>query len=174
MPDKSDLSVQTFLAQATETAAAELIAALDALPPDRRDWQATKTARSALDQFAECALLNDNTADLIRQRRGNPAIYADEYVQRIAALRADEAGARALLTASGVRASAAIRSVPDGDLNDAIPLPWGPITLRELIAFPFWNMTYHQGQIRYIATLLAPVPLPWSFLQRTIRASSAH
>ena len=157
-----NLSMQALLADITENAATDLIAALESLPPERRDWQPAPAARSALDMVAECAVLNGNTADLIAERRGKPASYAQEYTRLVAALRTDEAAARALLTTNTARAIEGIRSVPGDEFSDAIPLPWGSITLQELIVFPYWNMTYHLGQIRYIASLPGESAAHWS------------
>ncbi len=148
-------SLQNFLAPATESAAVELVAAFDRIPPDRRLWQPATAARSALDQLAECALLNGNTADLIYSRTGKPLSYGDEYGRLKDALLQDESAARALLTENTARAIAAIATVPDTALDDCIPLPWGSITLRELVIYPYWNMVYHTGQIQYISSLLA-------------------
>ena len=35
-----------------------------------------------------------------------------------------------------------------------IPMPWGPMTIGRMITYPQWNMTYHEGQINYLASLL--------------------
>ena len=52
------------------------------------------------------------------------------------------------------KATAAIRSVPDADLEVKIDMPWGLMTLAQLMAYAQWNMTYHLGQINYIASVL--------------------
>jgi hypothetical protein len=146
--------IQDFLAGATQSAANDLVAALDRIPVERRRWQPALTARSPLDQFAECAILNGNTADLLRQRAGKPLSYGEEYGRIKDALLEDEPTARALLTQNTERAIAAINGIPDDAWDEVIPLPWGSMTLRELVAYPCWNMIYHTGQIDLIALLL--------------------
>lgn len=146
--------LQNFVAFETEAASEELVGALERIPPDKRRWQAVPSARSALDQFVECAILNGNTADLIDQRAGKPLSYGEEYTWLWEALMEDEPAARALLTENTKRAVTAIRGVPDDALQETIPLPWGSMTLVELIVFPYWNMVYHVGQINFIGTLL--------------------
>ncbi len=61
---------------------------------------------------------------------------------------------RALLQTNTDRVIAAIRAVPGDALNDEVAMPWGTQTMAQIIAYPYWNMTYHEGQINYIASLL--------------------
>ena len=147
-------TIHRFLASSTQSAANELVVALDLIPQEKRLWQPADTARSVLDQFVECAILNGNTADLIEQRAGKPLSYGDEYLRIRQCLLRDEPAARALLTENTDRAIAALTSIPDGAWDEAIQLPWGSMTLRELAFFPWWNMVYHTGQIHYLASLL--------------------
>ncbi len=39
-------------------------------------------------------------------------------------------------------------------MDAVIPMPWGPMTVAQMITSPHWNMTYHEGQINYIASIL--------------------
>src|SRR5215813_3429926 len=65
-------SLQGFLAGATEKAAADLEAAVLRIPEDKRGWNPTDTARSALNMAAECAILNGSTATLIKTQHLAP------------------------------------------------------------------------------------------------------
>jgi uncharacterized damage-inducible protein DinB len=147
-------SVQEFLAASTQKAAADLFAALDAIPAEKRSWKPSDKARSALDQFAECALLNGSVANTITHRAGPSAEFMEQYAGLKDSLSQDENAARALLETNTARVIAAIRAAPSEDLETEVGMPWGAMTLRAICTYPFWNMTYHQGQIVYIGSLL--------------------
>jgi len=147
--------LQEFQAEAARKCAANLEAALLRVPEEKRAWSPAETARTALDQVAECAILNGSTADLIESRVW-PAASNDfeAYRRRKEELARDWSAVKAMLDANTERMTAAIRAVPDADLGVQIEMPWGPMTLAEIIAYPQWNMTYHEGQINYIASIL--------------------
>ncbi len=145
--------LQDFFAHATQKIAADLEAALLRLPEDKREWSPTEKARTALDQVAECALLNGGAADLIHRRSMEGFDFA-EFEAAKARLARDEGAARTLLQENTAKLVAAIHAVPDADLNIEVPLPWGPMTLSEVISHSYGNMRYHEGQINYIASLL--------------------
>lgn len=147
-------TIQGFLAAATEKASEDLVAALLRLPEDKRAWSPDEKARTALDQVIECALLNGYTADLLQSRRW--AADAMEVFQRDkAALTAqDWETLHARLQENTARVAAVIRAVPDDALAEDIAMPWRTQTVAEIMAYCHWNMTYHLGQINYIASLL--------------------
>lgn len=94
------------------------------------------------------------TADLIETRKW-PTGGFDEYLRtKDAALAQNWESLRALLQANTDRVIAAIRAVPGDALNDEVAMLWGTQTMAQIIAYPYWNMTYHEGQINYIASLL--------------------
>ena len=68
----------------------------------------------------------------------------------------DELHARLLENTQKV--AAAIRAMPDDALAIEIHMPWGVQTLGAILAYPNWNMTYHEGQINYIASMLGCLP----------------
>src|SRR5579862_2400619 len=61
-------TLQEFLTASTEKALTELIAAVEALPEAQRSWSPADKGRTALDQAAECAILNGSTAQVIASR----------------------------------------------------------------------------------------------------------
>ena len=157
MPQEPDAphSLRSFLAEAAVNAAASLEAALLRLPEDRRNWSPGGDARTAADLVAECALLNLSTATLIRTRRFPDDFDMAAYEREKAALAAsDTAALLALLHENAKTVAEAIRSAPAEDLDVEIPMPWGPVTLAGLIAYPYWNMSYHEGQINYVASII--------------------
>ena len=60
--------LQNFLAGAAKKAAVDLEAALLQLPEYKRGWSPAETSRSAVDQVAECAMLNGMTVQMITSR----------------------------------------------------------------------------------------------------------
>lgn len=147
------LTLQEFFADATRKAAADLAEALLRLPEDRRGWSAGGGARTALDQVAECALLAGYTAALIQTRTWSTSDLS-EYASRSEALIAAGWNAmHTLLMENTEKHAAALRALPDNALSEEIEIPSGKQTVAELIAYPYWNMTYHLGQINYIAAL---------------------
>ena len=143
---------QEFLASATEQGAKNLLAALLALPEEKRDWRPADTARTALDLVAECALNNAYTADLIQNRQW-AAPVGEEYmtIQRKYAT-GSLSELQNLLEENTRRVAAVIRSTPDDALGVEMETPFGTMTIAQSIAYPYWNISYHEGQINYIAS----------------------
>ena len=69
-------------------------------------------------------------------------------------LAADWSAVRDRLGQNTARVAAVIRATANADLSVEVAMPWGPMTLSQLAAYPYWNMTYHEGQINYIASML--------------------
>jgi hypothetical protein len=147
-------TLQDFLATTTEKAAKDLVIALLRLPEDKRNWSPGGDARTPLDLVAECALNTGYTADLIITRQW-AAGTMDEYLEKKSEMVTGNWEAlHTLLQENTQRVIAAIRTVPDGDLGDPISMPWFTQELSGVIAYPYWNMSYHEGQINYVASIL--------------------
>ena len=147
-------TIQDFVADATLKAAADLTTAFLRIPEDKRDWSPDEKARTALDQYAECALLCGYTAETIETRQmaaGNMENFSSEKTRLKTQ---DWQTIYALFQANTAKVAAVIRAVVAGDMDTVISLPWRPMTVAELISYPQWNMTYHEGQINYIASIL--------------------
>ena len=147
-------TLQTFIRGAIEKTRVELVTALLRLPEDKRNWSPMGSARTALDMVAECAILHGTTAGVIRNRAFDPSFDFGKFGADKAALAEDWPKLQALLESNAAAISAAIMEVPDEDLNQSIAMPWGPMPLADLIAYPYWNMSYHLGQINYLASML--------------------
>lgn len=147
-------TLQNFLADATLKAARDLEIALLRLSQDKRNWSAGGDARSALDMVAECAILNGSTAETV-QKRVCPAVSAHAtYSQDKAALCSNWPTLKALLDENTAGLVEVIRAVPNEDLEVEVEMPWGVMTLTQLASYPYWNMSYHEGQINFIASML--------------------
>ena len=147
-------TLQEFLAQAAQKAAGDLEAAVLRLPEDKRSWSPMGDARTALDQAAECAIVNGSTADLIESREWpRTGDYAD-FQRAKTELARDWEALRSLLQTNTSKVTTVIRAIPNADLGIEVQLPWGPSTLAQIASYPYWNMAYHEGQINYIASML--------------------
>ncbi len=150
-------TVQEYLAGATQKAAAELTKAYIHIPEEKRDWSPDEKARSAQDMFAECVLLNSYTADTITNQAMSGSMESFKHdLAGIKALAWEEVHAQ--FEASVAKITAAIRGVAEADMDVVIAMPWGPMTPGQLITYPHWNMTYHEGQTNYLASILGCLP----------------
>ncbi|HEX8834871.1 MAG TPA: DinB family protein [Abditibacteriaceae bacterium] len=147
-------TLQQFLATAALKAADDLVTALHRLPEDKRNWVPMGQARSALDMVAECAILNEQTRDLIQARVWPEDFDFAAYLNQKAEVAKDEPALLEMLKANTAKAADAIREVPDSDLDIPIDMPWKVMAMSEILAYVYWNMSYHEGQINYIASML--------------------
>jgi uncharacterized damage-inducible protein DinB len=147
------VTVQAYMAALTQKSSEDLIAAIDALPADKQSWSPLDKGRSALDQAAECAILNGITADLINTHAFPADFSFETFVADKQKLAEDWASLKQLLEANTAAAVAAIEAVKDEDLEVVIEMPWGARNIGQIIAYPYWNMSYHEGQTNFIATL---------------------
>ena len=146
-------TLQTFLADATLKAMESLITAVERIPEDKRTWSPMGDARSALDQAAECAMLSEGS--LLRERKWPEDFDFNDYLTKKAAL--VEQGwpvIKELLQKNVPLGVEAIKGVADNELGGTIQMPWGPFTIAQVASYPYWNMSYHEGQINYIASML--------------------
>src|SRR5436309_304523 len=127
-------SLQTFLAEATRTAAKDLEAALFRLPEDKRNWSSMGKARTAMDMVAECAILSDPT-EIVRTRSFPSGFDFAAFGQSKADLARDWIAVHALLMKNVESAVATIESVPDEDLGIEVGMPWGKMTLAQIISY---------------------------------------
>lgn len=146
-------TLQQFVADATRRAAKDLLDAALLLPEDKRAWQPLGKGRSALDQIAECALINGNTVEMIRSHQF-PTSDMEAWMQAKQKLSENWDQCAALLQSSAAEVAETILTVTDDQLPLEIAMPWGPFTLAQITIYPYWNMSYHQGQITYIHSLL--------------------
>ena len=147
-------SVQDYLADATLKSAKDLTAAFLRIPEDKRDWSPDEKARTALDQFAECALLCGHTAETITHKQMAADTIKNFFTDKAELKTREWEQINALFQSNAAKVADAIRAVSDEDLRVEIATPWRPMTVAQMITYPHWNMTYHEGQINYIASIL--------------------
>lgn len=146
-------SVQEYIAANTEQVAEDLLKAGLEVPEDRRGWSPLDKGRTVLDQVAECAVLNKYTAEVLEERVWPKREFPD-YQREKEAVARDWDTASATLKEHLPRLLAAIRALGDDELDREIETQFGPMTLVKIAGYPHWNMSYHQGQVTYIALLV--------------------
>jgi len=147
-------TIQAFLAESTQKASTDILAVLLRLPEDKRNWSPGGTARTALDIVAECALNNRYGADLIKTHKWTMNDQ-DAYRQEKADLVASGLESlEKLLEENTKYLIEAIEGVADDQLDVEVPTPFGNGPLSGIMRYPYWNMSYHEGQLNSIDMLL--------------------
>ena len=147
------LKLQNAIAASTQNAADELMKAFLNLPEDKRDWSPDEKARTAIHQMAECAILNGSTAGLIQSKIWPETGY-EAYKSELKHLSESWPTLEQLLLKNTASLIATIEEVPESELEVPIDMPWGAKATHEIMIYPYWNMSYHLGQINYIASML--------------------
>jgi hypothetical protein len=147
--------LQTFLAEGIIKAAADLEAAFARIPEDKRTWSPGESSRNALDQMAECAILNGYTAETITTRQWmNTGGMEGYFASKAEAVEKGWEYIEPLFKANVEKAAAAVRAFGTESLGSPIETPFGTMKMTQILSYPYWNMCYHEGQINYIATIL--------------------
>lgn len=147
-------SLQTFLAAATTKAAADLEAALMRLPDDKRAWSPMGDARTALNMVAECAILNGSSVEMITTGVFPSDFDFAAFAEHKVRLSEDWPALQTMLHENAQKMVDVIGTVEDDQLSRVFQLPWAEVTMQTVLAYPYWNMSYHEGQINYIASML--------------------
>ncbi len=158
-------TIQEFVAEELQRTMDDLMAALLALPEEKRQWSPLEKGRTALDQVAECAVTNKYIAVIIEcacvpngRENLTPETRAalndaEAWNSEKAGLARDTDTVTAALQENTRRLIDAILAAPTASLDTEVKLPWEKTALSSVIAYPWWNMSYHEGQINYIDTL---------------------
>src|SRR5215469_8047630 len=123
-------SVQDFLAAAVTRTAGSVEEALRRIPEDKRAWSPAGTARTAIDQAAEVAILCGATAEVLEKRAWPEHAFAEYEAQKAALAAQGIEPVVALLKENAARAAAAIRGLRDDELGVTIDTQFGPLTLQ--------------------------------------------
>lgn len=131
-----------------------LIAAVQTTPDNRLAWQPLDQGRSILQQVNDCALANLAWAQILKNRTYSRLPRAFDDVAELGLTTRDAALAR-LQETTGLLV-AAIQAVDDDEVGRMLAVPpedGVDLTMAEACLHAYWNMVYHEGQIRYIQTL---------------------
>ncbi|MBC8063666.1 MAG: hypothetical protein H7Y17_02460 [Chlorobia bacterium] len=130
--------------------------AFHAIPADKQDWAPNAASRSALDQLQEVAVVFQGIADAVTERK---LVMTDEDFANYTAERkmvSDPAQLEKMTREGTVQLIAFMGNVKESELEETVEMPWpGDFRVADLLGYHSWNMAYHEGQINYIAGLLA-------------------
>ena len=147
-------TVRQVLAAQTRDEGQRFLEAYEQVPVDRRDFAASPESRSPIDMLAELTVLMPTSTDLARR-----GLYAgfdkQEYLEAKAAALAEGSDALMALFKTNLAALvAAIERMPDADFDLVIESSFGTVPVWDALTFPAWNMSYHEGQVSFILTML--------------------
>lgn len=147
--------MQEFAARATETMCGRLVGGIDRLSDEQRRLRIKDKSRTALDQAAECVLINEGAAEILQRRKADfpPDFMAQFEGQKNRLVEGGWPEIRRRLEASLPPLVAAMRATPNDALELAIEMPWRTEPLWEIMQYPAFNMTYHLGMINMVATM---------------------
>ena len=151
------MQVPEFLISRTERQLDMLFAAARKLPEDKLDWQPAPGARSALSQLQEIATSVDAFWEAHAKRE---IVWSEESMAKWQAERSkltnlDELEAKT--RESHARLFDFICTVTPQQLREEVKMPFpGQFDLAYILTYYFYNAAYHEGQINYIASILAP------------------
>lgn len=150
------MTATELLIRLTQRELDSLFKAARALPADKLDWKPAPGARSALDQLQEVATFYTTFKSSHDERRfeWSQEKFADWKAERAKITDLDELERITRESYAEVVEKVAALSPEDLSLPVEVPFP-GEYTLADIYSYYYWNASYHEGQITYIATLLA-------------------
>ncbi len=125
-----------------------------AMPEDKLVWKPAEANRSGLEILQECAQSLAWPRTMLK-----PGAFSGDMSEAFAAAQSEreswttveacEQAARA----KWVETRQFILDYPEDDLDRQIPLPFAPdlvLSVAEILSSPYWNLTYHLGQLNYV------------------------
>ncbi|RYD48628.1 MAG: hypothetical protein EOP60_15325 [Sphingomonadales bacterium] len=148
------MTAADYLAHQTNRQLERLIEAVRAIPADRMNWSPTPGARSALNQLQEMATIGDAFPSPDPTKiEFTPEQYG-AWVEDMASRTDIEALIDSLRDYTR-RQIEAVRAVPTEKYLVPLENPFGAdMKVIDGLTYHNWNMAYHEGQIRYIESLL--------------------
>ncbi len=155
------MNYQNQIIRLTDETVEGLFRTVRAMPADKLEWKPLDAGRSALDQLQECAQSAGWTTGMV-QARAMPPMDAAQMGALMETMGAERKAWTTIDACEAVCREklaefyAVVRDFPDEDLDLEIILPFGggmKKTMADLMVIPYWNMTYHCGQINFIQTL---------------------
>lgn len=148
------MQVPEYMATQTERMTDSLAHFIASTQADKLQWQpqveGSAPTRSALEQVAECVLVNRVIAGVLRGEAPPPPPAADQGPALVLETAAE---AQEQLRASGAELAAAIRTMTVEDLERTYQHPRGQFLGANVIMMALRNMAYHSGQINLIQML---------------------
>ncbi len=128
----------------------------EAIPADKYTWRPSTDARTIAEVFLHASAANYNLYKLV----GTPTPIGVD-TKTLEQSTTDKAKITAVLKASYAHAKAAIRSMPDTDLEKTLNWNGGRITERGVLLYIVQHIAQHLGQQIAYARSIGVVP-PWT------------
>ncbi len=151
------MTSKSLIISATERALTEIFRAASFVPEDKLTWQAGEGARPVMNILQECAHCPSWSVALLKERKMPE--FTPEFMEQLRAMWAAW-NTPAICEAQGkeclVEFKAAIEAFPESDMEQTMFMPFGggrEFAFWEVMMLPYWNLTYHLGQINYVQTL---------------------
>ena len=129
--------------------------AVKLIPTDKLSWQPNPESRSVLDQVQEVATVFQGIPEAVMNRKleFTAEQYAESVQQRKAMTDIGELERKTREATEDLLSF--LKTVPEASLADTVEMPWpGQFNVADLLCYHNWNMSYHEGQVYYIAGLL--------------------
>jgi hypothetical protein len=146
-------AVQTLLGNRVKLGADELIKLIDQLGAEKMALKPMGKCRSALDQAAECAMLLGYCTETLENSGYQGEFDFAKYQAEKDKLAEDWNNVKALLLENADKFAHVALTIPDEKLPVKMNLPWGELSAEDVMVYPYWNLSYHAGQITYIGFL---------------------
>ena len=150
------MTAKELIAIQIERAVTDLFRSAKAMPEDRLNAKSAESCRSPLELLQECAQ-SLKWAPMLLKSDGPPNFDPEAFEKarqeraQWTTIDACEEAARKILAET----LDYIENYPESDLDRMIALPFMPdlkLSVAEILASPYWNLTYHLGQINFIQT----------------------
>ena len=151
---------KAHLRKATETGAKFIANNINAIPEDKRNEVPAGKAQSPLYIVAEAANVNGFVARVLKGEAGErpSSEETDAYLKSFDTMEK----ALAFLTKETDSLLAAIDALDESTLGDLMQTPVGERTRFAFAEIPMWHMSYHDGQLNYIQTMLGDEEMHWN------------
>ena len=152
------MDMREFVVKLLDKGVDHLFKAAKKVPEDRLDWGPSDKGRSALDQLQECAYMPSIYCQMFADRK--PPEFTQEFMEAYERGRKEFTSLAACEEAcrkGTAEMAALLRGMSEEEICSTIFLPfWGgaDYTLAEIAMLHYWNLSYHEGQIYYISTLV--------------------
>jgi uncharacterized damage-inducible protein DinB len=143
-------AVKEFV-QRAESAVNKLVKGVVNVPEEKRGWKLADTSRSALDILNHASYW---TLFMGRTLAGESLPASEEEWLSATPELKDPEGARELAERIGREFVAVVQALSSQDLEREVEMPWGQQTVAQVILDNYWHLSYHEGQLNYIQTLL--------------------
>lgn len=149
------MNATELLCYLTDKQVDSLFTAARSVPADKLDWKPAPGARSALDQVQEAATAIDKFWSAYESKKveWDQEAFNTWQAERGKLTSLDEL--ERICKEQTKRLTDFIRKTNEDDLSLPVSMPFpGDFKFADILAYHYWNCSYHEGQINYIVSML--------------------